>query len=116
MAMELDVGHPILLVPGEGEVVGDSAERRLEILCDRPELVVTWTRFEPYRDGASAHVHRQHTDLFYVLAGELTVLVGPERTETGVAAGTLVVAPPLVVHGFRNAADAEMRYLNFHAP
>jgi hypothetical protein len=27
-----------------------------------------------------------------------------------------VVAPPLVVHGFRNAAEAELRYLNFHAP
>jgi mannose-6-phosphate isomerase-like protein (cupin superfamily) len=114
--MELDVGHPILLVPGEGEVVGDSEERRVEILCDRPELVVTWTRFGPYRDGASAHVHRAHTDLFYVLAGELTVLVGPERAETGVPAGTLVVAPPLVVHGFRNAVEAELRYLNFHAP
>jgi len=24
--------------------------------------------------------------------------------------------PPLVVHGFRNAGDAELRYLNFHAP
>ena len=103
-------------MPGEGEVVGDSAERRVEILCDRPELVVTWTRFGPYRDGASAHVHREHTDLFYVLAGELTVLVGPERAETTVPVGTLVVAPPLVVHGFRNAADAELRYLNFHAP
>ena len=24
--------------------------------------------------------------------------------------------PPHVVHGFRNAGDADMRYLNFHAP
>ena len=24
--------------------------------------------------------------------------------------------PPDVVHGFRNASDADMRYLNFHAP
>ena len=24
--------------------------------------------------------------------------------------------PPLVVHGFRNASDADVRYLNFHAP
>ena len=24
--------------------------------------------------------------------------------------------PPLVVHGFRNASDVEVRYLNFHAP
>lgn len=103
-------------MPGEGEVVGDSPERRVEILCDRPELVVTWTRFGPYRDGAAPHVHRAHCDLFYVLAGELTFLVGPEQEERVLPAGTLALAPPLVVHGFRNAADAELRYLNFHAP
>jgi mannose-6-phosphate isomerase-like protein (cupin superfamily) len=103
-------------VPGEGEVVGDSAERRIEILCDREQLCVTWTRFGPHRDGASAHVHRVHSDLFYVLAGELMVLLGPEREERALAAGTLVLAPPLVVHGFRNADDGELRYLNFHAP
>ena len=79
--MQLDVGHPILLEPGGGEVVGDSAERRVEILCDRDELHATWTRFGPYRDGASPHVHRTHCDLFFVLAGELTFLVGPEREE-----------------------------------
>jgi mannose-6-phosphate isomerase-like protein (cupin superfamily) len=33
-----------------------------------------------------------------------------------VPAGTLVRAPPLVVHGFRNGSDAELRYLNLHAP
>ena len=116
MGVELDVTQPVLLVPGEGEVVGDSAERRLEILCDREQLCVTWTRFGPRRDGASAHVHRAHSDLFYVLAGELTFLVGPEREERVLPAGTLAFAPPLVVHGFRNGSDAELRYLNFHAP
>jgi mannose-6-phosphate isomerase-like protein (cupin superfamily) len=114
--MELDVGQPILLVPGEGEVVGDSPERRVEILCDQDELHATWTRFGPYRDGASPHVHRRHSDLFYVLAGELTLLVGPDREERVLPAGTLALAPPLVVHGFRNGSDAELRYLNFHAP
>jgi mannose-6-phosphate isomerase-like protein (cupin superfamily) len=114
--MELDVGHPILLVPGEGEVVGDSRERRVEILCDHDTLVATWTRFGPGRDGASPHVHRAHSDLFYVLAGELTFLLGPEREERVLPAGTLALAPPLVVHGFRNGSDEELRYLNFHAP
>lgn len=114
--MELDVGHPILLVPGEGEVVGDSPERRVEILCDQDELVVTWTRFGPFRDGASPHIHRAHCDLFFVLAGELTLLVGPEHEERVLPAGTLALAPPLVVHGFRNGSDSELRYLNFHAP
>jgi mannose-6-phosphate isomerase-like protein (cupin superfamily) len=103
-------------VPGEGEVVGDSEERRVEILCDRDELHATWTRFGPYRDGADLHVHRQHTDLFYVLAGELTIMLGADGKESVAPAGSLVVAPPLVVHGFRNAGDAELRYLNFHAP
>ena len=103
-------------MPGEGEVVGDSAERRVEILYDQDRLCATWTRFGPYRDGAGAHVHRHHSDLFFVLAGELTLLVGPERVERVLPPGTLVLAPPLVVHGFRNGSDSELRYLNFHAP
>jgi quercetin dioxygenase-like cupin family protein len=116
MAVELDVGHPILLVPGDGEVVAVSEERRVEILCDRDELVVTWTRFGPGRDGASPHVHRTHCDLFFVLAGELTFLLGPEPEEHVLSAGTLALAPPQLVHGFRNGADEELCYLNLHAP
>jgi mannose-6-phosphate isomerase-like protein (cupin superfamily) len=115
--MELDVGQSILLVPGEGEIVGDSPERRVEILCDRDELCVTWSQFGPGRDGATPHVHRHHTDLFYVLDGVLTIGLGADRQETAVPAGSLVVAPPLVVHAFRNASPTEeVRYLNFHAP
>jgi mannose-6-phosphate isomerase-like protein (cupin superfamily) len=105
-----------LIEPGGGEVVGDSPERRVEILSDHEALHATWTRYGPHRDGADLHVHRRHTDLFYVLAGELTVLLGPEGESVAVAAGALVRVPPLVVHGFRNAADGELRYLNFHAP
>jgi quercetin dioxygenase-like cupin family protein len=114
--MELDVGHAIHLPAGGGEIVRDAPESRLEILSGCDELHATWTRFGPHRDGASPHVHRQHSDLFYVLEGEFTVLVGPDRTETAIRPGTLALAPPLVVHGFRNASDGEMRYLNFHAP
>ncbi len=116
MAVELDVGQPLLLAPGEGEVVGDVPERRVEILCDRNELVVTWTRFGPHRDGAAPHIHRTHSDLFFVLGGELTFFVGPEAEERVLPVGTLAFAPPLLVHGFSNAGDGELRYLNFHAP
>ena len=52
-----------------------------------------------------------------MLDGELTVGLGADRQETAVPAGTLVVAPPFVVHAFRNASPTEeLRYLNFHAP
>jgi len=117
MGVELDVTQPLLLAAGEGEIVGDSEDRRVEILCDLDELCVTWTRFGPGRDGANPHINRHHTDLFYVLDGELTVGLGADRQETAVPAGTLVVAPPFVVHAFRNASPTEeLRYLNFHAP
>jgi mannose-6-phosphate isomerase-like protein (cupin superfamily) len=104
----------MLIRPGGGEVIGDSPERRVEILSDHPSLHATWSRFAPGREGADLHVHRRHTDLFYVLSGELTVRL--EDGERVVPAGMVARVPPLVVHGFRNGSDAEMRYLNFHAP
>src|SRR4051812_14786833 len=108
--------HATLIPPGGGEIIGDSPHRRVEILCDAEALNATWSRFGPHRDGADLHVHRRHSDLFYVLEGELTVRLGLEDRAVTVPAGTLARVPPLVVHGFRNAGAAEVRYLNFHAP
>ena len=110
------MAEPTVSPPGGGELIGDAPDRRVEILCEHDALHATWTRFGPGRDGADPHIHRHHTDFFYVLAGELTVRLGVEGEEVAVPAGRLVRVPPMVVHGFRNAADAELRYLNFHAP
>jgi quercetin dioxygenase-like cupin family protein len=115
--VELDVRQqPVLLPAGGGEVIGDAPDRRVEILSDADALNATWSRFGPHREGADLHVHRHHTDLFYVLEGELTVRLGPAGEPKVVTPGTLVLVPPLVVHGFRNGTDAELRYLNLHAP
>jgi quercetin dioxygenase-like cupin family protein len=110
------MGEPIVIPPGGGEVVGDSPDRRVEILSDHDALHATASRFGPGREGADLHVHRRHTDLFYVLAGEMTVMLGAEGESVVAPAGTLARMPPLVVHGFRNSTDAELRYLNLHAP
>jgi hypothetical protein len=61
-------------------------------------------------------VHREHSDLFYVIEGEFTLRLGLEDETFVVPAGKLVCVPPMVVHGFRNGSDADVRYLNFHAP
>src|SRR4051794_27179930 len=106
----------VVIGPGGGEVVGDSPERRVEILSDDDALHATWSRFAPGRDGADLHIHRRHSDLFYVLEGELTVRLGTESESAVLAAGDLARVPPLVVHGFHNGGDAQMRYLNLHAP
>jgi quercetin dioxygenase-like cupin family protein len=110
------VSEPVLIPPGGGEVIGDSPERRVEILSDDDALNATWSRFGPGREGADLHVHRLHHDLFYVLAGELTVRLGLEDETVVAPAGTLARVPPNVVHGFRNGSDRELRYLNLHAP
>ena len=107
---------PTVIPPAGGEVVGDTPDRRVEILSDHHALHATWSRFGPRREGADLHVHHRHTDLFYVLAGVLTVRLGAAGEEVAVPAGTLARVPPLVVHGFNNGGDEDVRYLNLHAP
>jgi quercetin dioxygenase-like cupin family protein len=105
-----------LILPGKGEVIGDSPERRVEILSDDETLHATWSRFEAGRAGADLHIHRLHTDIFYVLQGTLTVRLGLQDERVEVPAGRFAVVPPLVVHGFLNGSADEVCYLNFHAP
>jgi quercetin dioxygenase-like cupin family protein len=105
------------IVPaGAGEVLGDAPDRTVRLLADRDPLHATWSRFAAGRDGADLHVHREHTDAFFVLDGELTLRLGPDGAPVALPGGTLALVPPLVVHGFRNASAADVRYLNLHAP
>jgi quercetin dioxygenase-like cupin family protein len=116
MRVELDVHRPTLLRPGEGETITDRPERTLRILADRDELTLTWFRYEPGEEGPAPHVHRRHTDAFYVLEGELEFGLGPEVQRLTGGAGTLAAAPANVVHTFRNASDSTAISLNIHAP
>jgi mannose-6-phosphate isomerase-like protein (cupin superfamily) len=71
-------------------------------------------RFGPDFEGVEPHIHEDHTDAFFVLAGEAEFRVGDEVVRAG--PGSFVAAPPGVTHGFHNAADSELRLLNIHAP
>jgi mannose-6-phosphate isomerase-like protein (cupin superfamily) len=98
------------------EVIADTADRRVEILCETDAMHATRTRLGPRRAGTDPHVHHRHNDVFYVLEGELTVRLGAGGDEIAATAGTMVVVPPLVVHAYRNAGDADVVFLNVHAP
>jgi thiamine-phosphate pyrophosphorylase len=74
-------------------------------------LLGTRTAAQP---PVAPHTHTAHTDVFYVLGGELEFRAGDGTVR--VPAGTCVAAPPLLVHGFRNPAADEARFLNLHAP
>ena len=116
MAVELDVAQPVLLAPGEGEVVNDRPEHTVRILFSHDLLDVTWSHFGPHEPGAEPHVHREHTDSFYVLEGEITFRIGPDLEPVRARAGTFVAVPPNLIHAFDNESAEDARFLNFHAP
>ena len=94
--------EPIALKPGEEPVK-----------ADRPELALLEVVFEAGR-GVDPHFHKGHSDSFYVLEGEVEFHVGDEVVHG--TPGTYVLAPPNVVHWFRNTSDAPVRMLNLHTP
>jgi mannose-6-phosphate isomerase-like protein (cupin superfamily) len=115
--VELDVAHPVFLRPGEGEIAADEAAKTLRILADFKELALTWFRYAPGEDGPERHIHREHTDAFYVLSGELALRVGPDPDHIVHGhPGTFVAAPAGVVHTFANQSDEDATFLNIHAP
>lgn len=72
------------------------------------------TTIAPGFPGPPPHVHERLHDMFYVLEGTLTMRLGEDTRE--VQAGTFVCVPPGVVHTFRNASSATVRFLNFNTP
>jgi quercetin dioxygenase-like cupin family protein len=100
----------------DAETITRLERRDVAILSERPELTITWSRYAARERGPDLHVHREHTDAFYVLGGELTFAVGPAAERIRVPAGGFVAVPPNVVHTFANESGADAHWLNLHAP
>jgi quercetin dioxygenase-like cupin family protein len=119
-APEYATGDPGLVVlrrtgGAEGETMaGRTEHRRATLLLDTDELTVTEFFYGPGERGAQPHVHHHHADAFLVLEGELTLTVG--RGSLRAPAGTFVLFPPDVVHGFDNDGSENALFYNFHMP
>src|SRR6266576_1686687 len=102
-----------LMRPADGETISDNEARNVLILVDEPQLVMTWTRYEPGERGPDPHVHRQHADGFYIVEGEIEFGLGPGGEHIVRApVGSVVIAPPNVVHTFANESEERAVYLN----
>ena len=91
-------------------------DRTILVKAEHELMNVTESHYSTRAPGANPHVHRQHGDAFYVVEGELVFRLGPEHEPVRATAGTLILAPAGVIHGFDNEADAPTRFLNIHAP
>ncbi len=66
----------IVLAPGEGEITADTPRRTTRIKAGVDAVTVTEMRHEAGMPGPGVHIHRRHTDAFYVLEGELALELG----------------------------------------
>jgi quercetin dioxygenase-like cupin family protein len=98
----------------EGDKITDRPERRATVLVETEELTISEFDYGPGERGAPRHVHREHADAFLILEGEFTFHL--RDSSHTLRAGTLVVFPPDVVHGFDNNSDTHTRAFNFHMP
>ena len=102
----------VVLGPEGGEHL-PRGERHHRVLGELPELEAVELRFGPGFE-VPPHVHDDHADLFYILAGEAEFQV--EDDVVRAEPGSFVAAPAGVRHGFRNAGDGELRLVNIHTP
>ncbi len=104
--------NAILLRAGEGERL--SASRRgATIKIGREELSLFEFELEPDFKGPAPHRHSDHTDAFFVLAGELEFRL--DDTSLVAGPGSFVAAPPGVAHTFTSGPQGS-RMLSIHAP
>jgi mannose-6-phosphate isomerase-like protein (cupin superfamily) len=104
---------PIVLRPGEGRSY-PMGRIRAVFKADGDETakgysISEWW-LEPHTKGPGAHSH-PGDDVFFVLEGTMSVLVG--ETWTDAAPGSFVLVPGGVTHDFENRGDVKAGVLNF---
>src|SRR2546423_9939770 len=108
--------EPVLLRPGGGEPITRRPRREVTIKAALWQVTVTESRYASGERGPDPHVHWRHVDAFYVLDGEMEYMFGRENRTVVAGAGACVLIPTGVVHTFGNESEADVRWLNIHAP
>ncbi len=108
--------QPVILRPGEGREYAMGPLKAV-FKADGEETahayaISEWW-LEPHTKGPGAHQHPDD-DVFYVLAGTMSVMVGTEWHEA--TAGSFVMVPGNTAHNFENRTDEPAGMLNVSAP
>jgi mannose-6-phosphate isomerase-like protein (cupin superfamily) len=108
--------RPVVLGPGDGRAY---ALGRISAVfkADGAETAQAYSISEwwldPHTKGPGAHSHAED-DVFYVLAGTISVRVGSEWIDA--SAGSFVLVPGGVTHDFENRSSERAGMLNVSAP
>ena len=106
----------VVRLPGQGRRY-DMGRIAAEFLADgdetRARYSISQWWLEPNTQGPGAHAHAED-DVFYVLEGTISVLVGDTWTQA--PAGSFVLVPDVTTHDFENRGAVRAGVLNVSIP
>jgi mannose-6-phosphate isomerase-like protein (cupin superfamily) len=114
--MKTENRKPIFLQPGEGRAysMGSlSASFKADGKESAGNYSISEWWLEPFTKGPGAH-HHDEDDVFYVLEGTVSFLIGEEWKEA--PKGSFVLAPSGITHDFENRGAVRAGVLNISAP
>ena len=107
----------LVLKPGEGRVykcgIMTAVFKADENETDEKYSVSEWW-LEPNSDGPGAHLHEYNDEVFYVLEGTASLLIGEQWIRAD--KGTFIRIPAKTMHDFKNQTDERTGLLNFFKP
>ena len=107
---------PILLEGGQGTIHTGLPTHVLKAdsKATRGAYSLYEETFPPGHPGPAIHIHHDQEEAFYMIAGELTFLLGDQLITAN--AGTFVLVPAGWRHGFANRSSEVARVINIHSP
>ncbi len=108
---------PVVLSPGEGRIYWMPTMRAVfkadgEETANRYSVSEWW--LEPGSDGPGSHSHEANDEIFWVIEGTPSLLVGGEWIDA--PAGSCIVIPAGVTHDFANRTQALAGLFNVFIP
>lgn len=95
---------PLILLPGEGKSVKIGTKTTCTFKATGSETHGYFGLFEydmePGVEGARPHIHKKLVEAFYVVDGEIEILLG--RRKMKALPGTFMLVPENTPHGFSN--------------
>jgi mannose-6-phosphate isomerase-like protein (cupin superfamily) len=108
--------RPVVLEPGEGRAypMGRiAAVFKADGDETRSGYSISEWRLEPRTTGPGPHAHPED-DIFYVIEGTMSVLVGDRWVDA--PQGSFVLVPGGTTHDFENRSDEPAGFVNFSSP
>jgi mannose-6-phosphate isomerase-like protein (cupin superfamily) len=110
-------GEPIILRANEGRKYNCGPMKAI-FKADEEETKAGYSVSEwwidPHSDGPGAHLHEHNDEVFYVLEGNISILVGEEWIDA--EKGAFLRIPANTMHDFMNRTGSIAGLLNFYIP